>query len=253
MYFAKLSPLQKSEIRYTEVFKQDLGNIEKCNPFPARPWYNAPYITIAFNANEAVESHNRVVADPKIITLYTDGSGINQRIGAAAVEIFTPFPRAVPSAAKVRATYLGYDTNFTVYSGELQGLKMALEMAMEDNSNRHVFIFTDNQAAIRAVEDPRNQSGQYILQSLVARLELLKKHIHIHWIPSHIGIPANEAADRAAKEATGWRENGIPSAPLADFQGNPTLIAAATTQVRHKTKKQWVNAWHEGTTGRKKS
>lgn len=91
------------------------------------------------------------------------------------------------------------------------------------------------------------QSGQYIIQNIAARLELLKS-ISIHWIPSHIGITDNEAADFAAKEATGLREKGLPAAPI---ESNPILVAAARTGVRLKIKEQWANTWHEGTTGRR--
>ena len=108
---------------------------------------------------------------------------------------------------------IGVLTNTCVVFGELYGLLMALELIVEDNGDGKVLIFTDNQAAITSSEQPKQQSGQYLLQEIALRIETLPRHLEIHWIPAHSGVPGNESADIAAKEATGWRATGPPSAP----------------------------------------
>ena len=54
--------------------------------------------------------------------IYTDGSGINGKIGAAAV---------IPQLDTIKKAYMGEETVSTVYSAELEVIRMALEMARD--------------------------------------------------------------------------------------------------------------------------
>ena len=80
--------------------------------------------------------------------IYTDGSGINKKVGPAAVspEIGSPY-----------GIYLGPSNWFTVYSAELHGVLQALTMTAVYQGEvgvREVVINTDNQASIQAIRDP---------------------------------------------------------------------------------------------------
>jgi ribonuclease HI len=118
---------------------------------------------------------------------------------------------------------MGDDHTATVYAAELKGIYLALKIAQQEisDSQREILIYTDNQAAIQIIERPRCRSGSYLLTEIIDLLEELRpktRYIEISWIPAHTGIPANEAADLAAKEATGWRNSNHgpkarPSAP----------------------------------------
>ncbi len=79
---------------------------------------------------------------------------------------------------------------------------MALDFVIEDKSNRKVLIFTDNQAAITSSEQPKQQSGQYLLQVIALQIGSLSRQLEIHWILVHSGVAGNESADIAAKKAT---------------------------------------------------
>ena len=68
---------------------------------------------------------------------------------------------------------IGSDQQFTIYFGELYGLLMALDLVVEANSNQKVLIFTDNQANITFSEQPKQQSGQYLLQEIALRIKSL--------------------------------------------------------------------------------
>lgn len=90
-----------------------------------------------------VIEHEKLLADTPALNFYTDGSGIDENIGAAAVNL---------DIGAVRRRYVGKMPDYTVYSGELVGVILALELAinLKDNyPDLPVRIFADNQSAIR--------------------------------------------------------------------------------------------------------
>lgn len=133
---------------------------------------------------------------------YTDGSAINRKVGAAVV---------APTQSFTLRLFLGPSPFYTVYSADLVGILGALQLALARPVSvncQRVIIFTDNQAAIRALDDPQRQSVQIIIMDIVQTVELLRSkniQIELHWVPAHSGLNGNERADKAAKESTGWR------------------------------------------------
>ncbi|KAI9036174.1 putative reverse transcriptase [Aspergillus affinis] len=154
------------------------------------PW-ELPLRCIIEGAEEAVQTHDRVCREDRQIW-YTDGSGYQGMIGAAAVSI-----RAGRTARK----HLGTELDSTVYVGELEGARMALDRAKPIP----ITVFSDSQAAIQAVRNPGRPSGQYALRAIYGRIRALRSEgledAELRWIPSHIGVKGNEKADKAAKEA----------------------------------------------------
>lgn len=138
--------------------------------------------------------------------IYTDGSDINKKVGAAAVssEIGSSY-----------GIYLGFSHWFTVYSAELHGVLQALTTAavhQRDVTGRKLIINTDNQASIQAMGDPGKRSGQIYVIQAIHLFDILRGHgieVKLHWVSAHVGISGNEWADKKAKEATGWRERKI--------------------------------------------
>lgn len=73
--------------------------------------------------------------------------------------------------------------------------------------------------------------------------------ITMYWIPAHKGVPGNEAADAAAKEATGWSEKG-QGQMAAEPHKLRYLIASAKTKIHRRVLKECVNDWENAKHGR---
>ena len=140
------------------------------------------------NAKDAIANQNRLILNNSHLAIYTDGSGIQNKTGASAVTMFTPWEGATPLVARKKQACLGSDQEFTVYFGELYGLWMALDLIAEDNRGRKTFVFTVNQAAILSSEQPKQQTGPYLLQEIALRIEALPGQLEISWIPASVKL-----------------------------------------------------------------
>jgi hypothetical protein len=84
-------------------------------PFLAPPWWQPPQI----DDTTTIRKHNKLIGLPNTLSIYTNGSSIEDRVGAAAV---------IPATDAIRRAHMGSNTTSTVYAAELQGINMALEL-----------------------------------------------------------------------------------------------------------------------------
>ena len=227
---------------------RDLKKQEPIPPFITPPWRQGPRTHIDNNAGKARDRHDRECATGKSLSIYTDGSGIEGEIGSAAV---------CPITQQTLSVHMGSDTLSTVYAAELQGISLALKIAQEyvdkNGERKEIAIYTDNQAAIWSIAKAEGRSGAYILADIAQQVQELQNKgwsVTVRWIPAHVGIPGNEAADQAAKEATGWREDGRSQQPA---DPPPQLYPLRTTLRRWcktQAERQGISTWREDKKGR---
>ncbi|KAH8713460.1 hypothetical protein HC256_006617 [Beauveria bassiana] len=99
------------------------------------------------------------------IRIYTDGSGINGHVGAAAV---APELRLDGISAR-RTQYVGTWDVSTVFAAELHQLDLALQAVVDVNragaSPGRCVIFADDQAATQAIQDSSFRPSVYLHMS----------------------------------------------------------------------------------------
>ena len=152
--------------------------------------------------------------------IYTDGSKNDQGVGFAVVSPVSQVQYSLPEQT-------------SVYTAELIALKYALDVAKESNEEATT-IFSDSRSALEAIQDfyPRNQIVREI-QKKTHKLIKQGKTISFCWIPAHVGIPGNEKADQAAKEAISCSQ-ASDKIPIKDY--HPSLKKAIW--------KRWQNLWN---------
>jgi ribonuclease HI len=227
-----------SNLEYIARTFPQYGNtlMEKILPFIRPPWWTPSIlITILDNKSAAKKHHDEREQDPNTIRVYTDGSGIDGQIGAAAY---------CAEAGETKYQYLGKESAFNVYAAELTAIKLATEIIQTHATKyKNCVVYADSQPAIKATTRPERQSGQAIIRDVLDAIESLQKqHPHITisltWIPGHMDIYGNETADAAAKEAARGRSG-------TQFKHN-ALKSSRNMTIKKASQTEWTTIWQNG-------
>lgn len=236
--------MEKTPAMAYNLWKEKL---ERIVIHPVAPWWEPPAVTIITNADEAIKYHDlaTAVSIPETLEFYTDGSGIDGKIGAASVLVAKHLANPITSYSNLHS-----DRTSTVYMGELRGTSMALQQAHDWASTggvSRVRLWTDNQAAIRSYRQPGTSAGQGILLEgieLYDRLKRLGVTVEINWCPAHKGVEGNELADKAAKKAA--------QAPYPQhiYGGSKFTKTSLKAMYNRYVKHEWTDQWQNNDHGR---
>ena len=124
--------------------------------------------------------------------LFCDGSKLDGRTGCAVYVDIQP-----PTIIKKRLPKTS-----SVFTCELYALFRSL-LNIRDSPLDCFVIFSDCLSALEFLSNSKNDNRMKInILRLLRILKSLGKTVIFEWVPAHVGIMGNEAADKAAKEAT---------------------------------------------------
>ena len=160
------------------------------------------------------------------LNIYTDGSKTNNGVGSAYFTTQETTTLRIPDTA----------SNFTA---ELHAIKIAIEFG-ENQPHETINIITDSKSTIQALNKLNNRNP--ITSAIIYQILQSRKTHNFCWVPSHIGIPGNEAADNAAKIATEYEHQTNLKIPRPDYK---SLLKKLTIE-------KWQHEWESIPTRRNK-
>ncbi|CAA7270497.1 unnamed protein product [Cyclocybe aegerita] len=221
------------------IFQLKDKHIKVISPAPTPPTF-VPAFKLNVEGTRKV-SMEQEKSDNSRIKIYTDGSSLGGKVGAAVV-LYEGEAKAPKTVLRAR---LGSNKKHTTFEAEAVGGVLAtwILASCHIRTNDTISIYTDNQVLIQASRKPGAKPGQYLLQDFVNRLSRIVGTISLRWISGHTNVKGNEMADqeakRAAEEGSSTRED-LP--PLLQ-QRLPISATAEKRAYHEELKTMWLNDW----------
>jgi ribonuclease HI len=232
--------------RLTHHFAINPNDIESLIPARRPPHSANPYsIHIAPDKNQAIEVYEQLTDR---IQVFSDGSGHNGHIGAAAV-LFR-----AGNSPRVLWYHLGTEEEHTVFEAEEVGLTLAAKLiSSERDLHFPISILVDNQASIQSGESFYSSPGSYLADKFRRMMNRIAKDnrdfdITVRWIPGHSDVHGNEEADKQAKRAAESRMNDSSRQLLPHYlqrEALPLSISALKQMHDKQTRAHWGRLWRK--------
>ncbi|KAF6781162.1 hypothetical protein CMUS01_16787, partial [Colletotrichum musicola] len=132
-----------------------LDRLETIEPFPMAPWEEIMHTAVDDDAAEASEA----IQSGWAVRIATGSSARNGVVGYGTATTLPVSFRGGGSVMRASRT-LGLRTEQNPYVAELAALAEAVKSLPERLEYRAVHVFTRNKAAVLAIRNPRQQSGQ---------------------------------------------------------------------------------------------
>jgi ribonuclease HI len=192
-------------------------------------------------AGSRKESIKREKEDDAEFKVFSDGSGLEDGIGAAAV-LYTK-ERHTP-IGHLKA-FLGPPAKHNTYEAETVGAILATWLLSKcpETTGKKVSLYIDNQSVLASISNPKATSGQHLIRHLTTLANALACNLSLHWISSHSKVKGNEKVDELAKEAASGRASTRASLPHILRTSLPTSASATRQDYHRRLKKMWDDIW----------
>jgi len=154
---------------------------------------------------DAADKHQELISSVQNnhhenIVIYSDDSKLSD--SAADAESFISF-----NSDKSESFFWNLNSSAKIFDLKLFAISKSLEKidkeAIESIHLTDIYVFVDSLSVIQRIVKNDRSSGQEFTHRIYSKaIELFNEKIqlHIHWVPSHMGIHGNEMADLAAKQ-----------------------------------------------------
>lgn len=195
----KAPPLHIRTKEILSCINATMPSVIKCVPPKTPPWtFKIPVINTDMIKYSKSETNHFLLRTnfkellqkyPNYKGIYTDASKDETAVGSAVV------------GPNMRMLFKLHGAN-SIFTGEMFAILQALIAASKDSSDNSFLIVSDSLSSMQAIQE-KNSSNKLVPKILQKYTEAanLGKEITFCWVPSHVGIPGNEEADRAAREA----------------------------------------------------
>ena len=163
---------------------------------------------------------------PESTTYYTDGSKSSCGVGAG---VYSASCSKSQPLTKVSSVFIA----------ELYAIFLSLTMIIT-NPNQNFLILSDSKSSLQSIKDiySKNPLVKQI-QNLLIRIANNNKQVRLCWVPAHVNIPGNEAADKLAKEGA---LSAQPPALYKNYYKDYYPI------LKKNVADQWQNQWESTNT-----
>ena len=225
---------------HLKLFALTNTKVETIQPAVCLPRRERHYFTKIDSDRE--DSINYEIHDDADYKAFSDGSGQDNGIGAAA--ILYKKNRARP--LKSLQFYLGTTAQHNTYEAEAAGALLALWLirTTPETLGKKVTLYIDNQSIITATTSQKASPGQYLLESIRLAANTSGSSLTLRWISSHSNVKGNEAVDKMAKDAAEGRSSTVASLPHLFRNPLPTSASALKQEYNANIKTKWSDSWN---------
>ena len=148
--------------------------------------------------------------------VYTDGSKIDERVGAAAV-INRHFQNGETTSRQLSKRL---PNNSNIFCAEAAAIKLALNYYWHMDPVQHnVVIYSDSMSCLEAIEgEDTNNPLICQIMNLLWALSDKGTCVRFCWVPSHCGIEGNEIVDQLSKETLDHDIDPLTTVHYADLK-----------------------------------